>query len=338
MSQLIITNISTESLWLRDLYATVLAGRQIFVTRSPVEMGNMAGLQQMLAQGKVTIEVVPQPGELLNELIPAWPLGQNWRPTVYSAGDLPLTGNYVGDIRVTRLGTTIYVWDGAAWLSTGGGGGGSPTGPAGGSLSGTYPNPGIAANAVGPTQLQSTGVVAGPYGSATQIPVVTIDVDGRVTAASTVAVGGAPPSGPAGGDLTGTYPSPTLITSGVTPGSYGGSSAIPVITVDNKGRLTSVSTAIPSGGGSNAIRSVAADTTTLPSDFTILVDASAGETTVTLDGSIGSVFNMKKVDASSNHVILLPSAGTVDDEVSIKLLIRWESVTVQKGIGNWFII
>lgn len=313
MSQLIITNISTESLWLRDLYATVLAGRQIFVTRSPVEMGSMTGLQQMLAQGKVTVEVVPNPGELLNELIPAWPLGQNWRPTVYSAGDLPLVGNYVGDIRVTRLGTTVYVWDGAAWLATGGGGpptgaaggslagtypnptiaanvvgptqlqstgvapgsygsaalvptvtvdtdgritavsttaiaGGPPSGAAGGSLSGTYPNPGIAANAVGPTQLQSTGVAAGPYGSATQIPVVTVDVDGRVTSASTVAVGGAPPSGPAGGDLAGTYPNPDLGTSGVLAGIYGGSAAIPVLTVDTKGRLTNVGTAVPASG------------------------------------------------------------------------------------------
>ena len=47
--------------------------------------------------------------------------------------------------------------------------------------------------------------------------------------------------GPASGDLTGVYPSPSLVTSGVTASTYGNATNVSRVTVDAKGRVTAAS-------------------------------------------------------------------------------------------------
>lgn len=156
-----------------------------------------------------------------------------------------------------------------------------PSGPAGGVLSGTYPNPNInqaagtqlltainnpaTTGTINDNRLNVTGVTAGTYGSASQIPVLTVDQYGRATQVSTVTVG--PPTGAAGGALSGTYPNPgiattagnqvlaalnasatgtindnLLNTTGVTAGTYGNGAngLVPRVTVDQYGRITAV--------------------------------------------------------------------------------------------------
>ena len=87
-------------------------------------------------------------------------------PTVGAAGDTYWN-------TTTKL---LYVSDGTAWIAAGAGAGGPPTGAAGGSLAGTYPNP----------TLTTTGVGAGTYGSNVRIAQITVTTEGRITAVTQV--------------------------------------------------------------------------------------------------------------------------------------------------------
>ena len=131
------------------------------------------------------------------------------------------------------------------------------------------------------TELANTGVIAGVYGSSTAIPVFTVDEDGRLTTANTTPVAGVDNFSYAAanntitletgdgsifniqtetevtltGKVTGTATATDgnlsiateLANTGVVAGSYGSSTSIPVLTIDEDGRITLASTSSVAG-------------------------------------------------------------------------------------------
>jgi hypothetical protein len=113
--------------------------------------------------------------------------------------------------------------------------------------------------------------------------------------------GGGTPSGPAGGDLAGTYPNPTLNPIGSATGPLGTAARTPTVTIDTKGRVTALTDQAISGAG---IDSTAVHT----SDYPITV--AHGGTGLTAFGTAGTA--LVNDDGSSALAWSYPLVAGID--------------------------
>jgi len=81
--------------------------------------------------------------------------------------------------------------------------------------------------------LTDTGVSAGAYGSASAVPVITVDAQGRVTAAEEVEV--------------------EVPASGVVADTYGSATEVPVLTIGSDGRVTAAEVVAAAGGMAKSV-------------------------------------------------------------------------------------
>lgn len=184
------------------------------------------------------------------------------------------------------------------------------------------------------------------------------------------AVSPLPGGSPASGDLTGTYPNPTLVNTGPgATGPIGDSSHVAAVTIDAKGRVTALtSTAIgidailpsetgqsgkflttngttaswgtPAGGSTNlSVVAKTANYTATTSDDVIDCDASGGAFTIsvyTAVGNTGKVLTVKKTDSSTNAVTIDPnSTETIDGALTVALITQGNALTIVSDGTNW---
>jgi len=156
------------------------------------------------------------------------------------------------------------------------------------------------------TTLATVNSSPGTYGSATQVPVITVNGKGLATSISNTAISGVPPGGAAGGSLTGTYPNPTLGTGVVANSNIANS------TIDLTAKVTG---ALPiANGGTNATSQhtnsmMYYDGTHITSGSNFLASISPSQTlleiiTTTINSPNTAILSLSRGDQANGYAVV----------------------------------
>jgi hypothetical protein len=129
-------------------------------------------------------------------------------------------------------------------------------------------------------------------------------------------------------------PVSTFLALSDTPGSYAGAGGqhVEVNTAENALIF-----------GYFNIRNQAIDAVVVSGDYTIIMDASGGNRTITIPSAVtnsGRILNFKKSDNSVNTVLINPliAGQTIDGVSTYRLTVQYQTVTIQSDGTNWYII
>lgn len=247
-------------------------------------------------------------------------------PEDYTTAGLPPATDYPAGTFVWNTTEQTSYWStGLTWTV----GKAVPTGPAGGDLDGTYPNPTV-------VRIQGIPVQNG-VGPANGDSLLYNSLTARWEHAPIV-FGGGPPVGPAGGDLGGLYPNPTVTGLQTRPVSNAAPSTGAALVWDG------LQWAPQAGGtiaGAYTMVPTAVNYTAAPWDI-VLVTTTAGKVTITLPLAAscpGKPINVKKVSADGNVMeIDAQGAELIDGAANLQVTGQYNCSTLVSDGSNWWII
>jgi hypothetical protein len=257
--------------------------------------------------------------------------GRNFRAHVLGAApSSPVTGQ----LYFNSADNTLYWWDGTQWVAAKAG----SIGPAGGDLTGTYPNPQIAAGVIVDADVNA----ANKDGAAAVPSLRTLGTGAAQAAAGNDArfTDSRPPSGVAGGDLSGTYPSPQIapgvvVDADVAAANKDGAVATPSMRTLGSGALQ----AMPGNRTLDAITAPAAAVSLNSKQITNLANGVAATDAIN-KGQLDSVVSGLDVKAScragTTGNLTLTAPGATIDGVTLaageRVLVKNQTLGQENGI------